>query len=73
MQVDETLSLLSRAQGEALAANILWVTGAAFAVGGLIWLLVAGNDDSSSPLALMPGVGPQGASLTLAGRFEGAL
>lgn len=73
MQVDETLSLLSRAQSEALAANILWVTGAAFAVGGLIWLLVAGNDDSSSPIALMPGVGPEGASLSLAGRFEGAL
>ncbi len=73
IEVDAALDQLSRAETEALVANVLFVAGGALVVGGLIWLLVAGNDDSSSPLAVAPIVTPDGAGLVMAGTFGGAL
>jgi hypothetical protein len=56
--VDRALSILDRANTEATAANALMIGGGVIAAAGLTWLLAAGNEDASSPLALSPVVGP---------------
>lgn len=65
--------LLARQRAEAFAADGLLIGGAVVAVAGLVWMLVAGNDDGSSPLALTPVAGPSTVGLALSGTFGGAL
>lgn len=73
-EVDAGLDgLLARQRAEAFAADGLLIGGAVVAVAGLVWMLVAGNDDGSSPLALAPIAGPSEVGLALAGTFGGAL
>lgn len=72
-QVDAARAILSRAEGEALAANVLMIAGGVIAAGGVIWLLAAGNDDGSSPLAVAPMIGPDGVGVVVAGTFGGTL
>lgn len=73
-EVDAGLDgLLARQRAEAFAADGLLIGGAVVAVAGLVWMLVAGNDDGSSPLALTPIAGPSDVGLALAGTFGGAL
>lgn len=68
-QRDELDVILDRGNAEGLASSILLVGGGVLAATGLIWLLAAGNDDGSSPLALLPMVSPDGGMLTLHGTF----
>jgi hypothetical protein len=67
--VDTALSIYSRADTEATVANVLFIAGGVVAAGGLAWLLAAGNDDFSSPLAVAPSVGPTHAGVTVGGSF----
>lgn len=68
-EVDSARRTLERAQSEQTAGGVLLVAGAVLAVGGVVWALAAGNDDGSSPLAVMPIVSPTGAALVLSGTF----
>ncbi len=68
-QRDELDAIRDRGNAEGLAASILLIGGGVLAAGGLIWLLAAGNDDGSSPLAVLPMVSPDGGLLTLHGTF----
>ncbi len=72
-QVDAALATLSRAETEALAANVLMIAGGVLAAGGVVWLLAAGNEDGSSPLAAAPVVAPGYAGIALTGTFGGSL
>ncbi len=73
-EVDAALDgLLSRQRAEAFAADALLIGGGVVAAAGIVWMLVAGNDDGSSPLALTPIVGPSEVGLALGGSFGGAL
>jgi hypothetical protein len=71
--VDALLSILSRAESEALAANILLITGGVLVAAGVVWELAAGREDGSSPLSLAPSVGPGSVGLALSGSFGGDL
>jgi hypothetical protein len=72
-QADAALSILDRAQTEALAANILYIAGGALVAAGIVWELAAGREDGSSPLSLAPSVGPGSVGLALSGSFGGDL
>lgn len=65
--VNAATAALRGSQDESVAASVLLAAGGAIAVAGTIWLLAAGNEDGSSPLAVLPFVSPDGVSLTLAG------
>lgn len=69
-EVDATIDLLNTAQLEQLLGSVLLAAGGAVTIAGLIWLLAAGNEDGSSPLAVLPVVTPDQMSLTLAGTFS---
>lgn len=69
---DAARAHLSRAETEALAANVLFVAGGVVAAAGLVWLLAGGNEDGSSPLAAAPMIGPDGAGVVIAGTFGGS-
>lgn len=71
--VDTGLTLLSRQQTEAIAADALLIGGGLVAVAGLIWQMAAGNEDGSSPLAMTPIVSSTQVGLALSGSFGGAL
>ena len=71
MQVDQATAALRGSQDESLIGTVLLAAGGAVVVGGIVWLLAAGNEDGSSPLAVLPFVSPDGVSLTLAGTFPG--
>lgn len=66
-EVDVARRTLERAQGEQTAGGVLLVAGAALAAGGVAWALAAGNDDGSSPLAVIPLVSPTGVALVVSG------
>jgi hypothetical protein len=68
-QRDELDVIRDRGNAEGLASTILLIGGGVLAATGLIWLLAAGNDDGSSPLAVIPMVSPDGGMLTLHGTF----
>lgn len=70
-EVNAAYARRAQAETEALAANVLFIAGGAIAAGGLVWLLAAGNEDGSSPLAVMPYAGPDGGGLVLAGALGG--
>ncbi len=72
-EVDAMLSLFSRAETEALAANILFIAGGVLVAAGVVWELAAGREDGSSPLSLAPSVGPGSVGLALSGSFGGDL
>lgn len=72
-EVDAMLSLFSRAETEALAANVLYVAGGLLVAAGVVWELAAGREDGSSPLSLAPSVGPGSVGLALGGSFGGDL
>ena len=71
--VDAFLTILSRAQTEALAVNILIIGGAVLVAAGVVWALAAGREDGTSPLSLAPSVGPGSVGLALSGSFGGDL
>jgi hypothetical protein len=66
-EVDAARRTLERAQTEQTAGGVLLVAGAAMAIGGVVWALAGGNDDGTSPLAVIPVVSPAGAALVLSG------
>ncbi|AKF10473.1 hypothetical protein [Sandaracinus amylolyticus] len=68
-EADEAHDRLSRAETEATAANVLFVSGGVLLAGGLAWLLAAGREDGSSVFALAPYAGPEGGGVVMAGRF----
>ena len=70
-EVDSVLALRSQAETEGYAAIGLFVGGGALVAGGLIWLLAAGNEDGSSPVAVLPYGGVEGGGVVLTGSFEG--
>ncbi len=70
-EVDQANAALSGSQDESLVGTVLLAAGGAIAIAGTIWLLAAGNDDGSSPLAVVPFVSPDGVSLSLAGTLPG--
>lgn len=70
-EVDSVLALRSQAETEGYAAMGLFVGGGVLVAGGLIWLLAAGNEDGSSPVAVLPYGGVEGGGVVLTGSFEG--
>lgn len=72
-QVDASLAVLSRQQTEATVADALLIGGGIVVAAGIIWELVAGREDGSSPLALAPIVSSTQVGLALSGSFGGAL
>lgn len=68
-QRDELDVIRDRGNAEGLASTILLIGGGVLAAAGVVWLLAAGNEDGSSPLALVPMISPEGGTLTLQGSF----
>jgi hypothetical protein len=70
-QVDRAVDLRDRGEGQALAANVLIISGAVLAAAGLTVLLLTLPGDADAEVHAW-GAG-DGAGLTLVGRFGGAL
>lgn len=68
-QRDALDAIRERGNAEGLAATILSIGGGVLAAGGLVWLLLGGREDFSSPLAVTPMFSPDGAQIVLSGRF----
>jgi hypothetical protein len=71
MQAEAAERDRARGEREVLIANLLLGTGAAALVGAAVWLVVDHQaSDRRGPTALAPTLGPDGAGLVLAGRWD---
>lgn len=70
--VDAALGLYSRAESEAIAANVLFAVAGALAVGGAVAWIVDASSGDADDVAVAPVIGPGGGGLLVAGRFGGA-
>jgi hypothetical protein len=60
---------LDKADSMAMASNVLLGVGAAAVVAGVVLFFVEPGDEEEAAVSLTPTVGPQGAGLSLGGRF----
>lgn len=72
-EADAARARLDAAQAELAAGSILLALGGALAVAGTGWLLGAGNEDGTSPLAIAPWASPDGAGVFAAGTLPGGV
>lgn len=70
-ELDAVLAIQDQAATELLAGSILLAAGGALTVAGIGWALGAGREDGSSPLSVLPLVGPDGVGLVIAGTLPG--
>jgi hypothetical protein len=57
------------AETMALVTDVLWISGSALTVGGLVWYVATHADDEEQRAALIPNCSPDGCSLSARGRF----
>lgn len=72
-EADAARARLDAAQAELAAGSVLLAVGGALAVAATGWLLGAGNEDGTSPLAVAPWASPDGAGVLAVGTLPGGV